>query len=149
MFNLQIVILSHSGTGAGIYSVDAAPGYESRPIANNGVIIAGSTSNDRIRFECISNSSQTGVGRIAGLDGTTLSSNSSGYLRAIVSPGNRPGFIRFRAINNFTAGDQGIYTCTIPDANGNDITINMGLYPNGFDGECILEYAYMCISICI
>ena len=63
MFNLQIVILSHSGTGAGIYSVDAAPGYESRPIANNGVIIAGSASDDdRIRFECISNSSQVDVG---------------------------------------------------------------------------------------
>ena len=135
MFNFQIVTLMLSGTGAGIYSVFAAPGYEFRPIANNGVIIASSaTSNDRIRFECISNSSQTDVGGITGPDGTTLP--SSGYVRAIVSPGSRPGFVRFRALHSFTAGDQGIYTCTIPDANDNNIIINVGLYPNGFNGEC-------------
>ena len=133
MFNLKIVILSHSGTGAGIYSVFAAPGYESRPIANNGVIIARST-NDRIRFECMSNSSQIDVGGITGPDGTTLT--SSGNVKGNVSPGSRPGFIRVRAINRFTAGDQGIYTCTIPDANDVDIVTNVGLYPNGFDGEC-------------
>ena len=134
MFNHQIVILSHSGTGAGIRSVFAAPGYESRPIANNGVIIAGSTSDDRIRFECISNSTQINVGGITGRDGTILS--GSGDVRASLSPGNRPGLIRFRAITNFTASDQGIYTCTIPDANGDNIIINVGLYPNGFNGEC-------------
>ena len=135
MFNLEIVILSHSGTGAGIHSVYAAPGYEFHPIANNGVIIAQSvTSSDIIQFECVSNSSQTGVGGITGRDGTTLINNRN--MRTIVSAGSRPGFIRFRAINSFTAGDQGIYTCTIPDANDNNIIINVGLYPNGFNGEC-------------
>ena len=124
-----------SGTGAGIYSVSAASGYESRPIANNGVIIASSvTSGDRIRFECISNSSLEDVGEITRPDGTTLP--SSGNVRAFVSPSSRPGFVRFRALSSFTADDQGIYTCTIPDANGVDIVINVGLYPNGFDGEC-------------
>ena len=136
MFNLQIAILSHSGTGAGIYSVFAAPGYESRSIANNGVIIARNViSNDRIQFECVSNSSQTGVGGITGRDGTPLT-NNEGNVRAIVSIGGRPGFIRFRALYSFTTGDQGIYTCTIPDVNGVDIIINVGLYPNGFDGKC-------------
>ena len=105
-------------------------------MANNGVIVARSmTSGDRMRFECVSNSSQTGVGGITGRYGTTLI--NSGNLRAIVSAGFQPGFIRFRAINSFTAGDQGIYTCIIPDANDVDIVINVGLYPNGFNGECI------------
>ena len=121
------------GTGAGIHSVFAAPGYESHPIANNGVIVARSvTSGDRIQFACISNSSHTGVGEISGQDGRAL--NNSGDVRAIVSPSSQPGFVRFRAINDFTVGEQGIYTCTIPDSNGNNSVINVGLYPNGFDG---------------
>ncbi|CAI8039192.1 Hemicentin-2, partial [Geodia barretti] len=31
------------------------------------------------------------------------------------------------------ASAQGVYTCTIPDSNGNDISLNVGLYPPGFN----------------
>ena len=73
------------------------------------------------------------MGEITGLDGTTLIS-TNGW---VVDDGaNIPGFIR--ATNNaFTASDQGIYTCTISDDNGNVMIFNVGLYSTAFSGECI------------
>ena len=82
---------------------------------------------------CVSNSSQPDVGVITGLNETTLTSGSGWDVN---NGGNVPGFIR--ATNYaFTASDQGIYTCTINDDNGNVMVFNVGLYPTAFSGECI------------
>ena len=82
---------------------------------------------------CVSNSSQPDVGVITGLNGTTLTSGSGWDVN---NGGNVPGFIR--ATNYaFTASDQGIYTCTISDDNGNVMVFNVGLYSTAFSGECI------------
>ena len=82
---------------------------------------------------CVSNSSQPDEGEITGLDGTTLTSGSDWN---VDNGANVPGFIR--ATNTaFTASDQGIYTCTISDDNGNVMVFNVGLYPTAFNGECI------------
>ena len=86
-----------------------------------------------IRLACVSNSSQPDEGEITGLDGNTLTSGSGWGVNNAV---NVPGFIR--ATNTaFTATDQGIYTCTINDDNGNVMVFNVGLYPRTFSGECI------------
>ena len=82
---------------------------------------------------CVSNSSQPDVGMITGLDGNTLTSGS-GW--GVDNAANVPGFIR-ATNNDFTASDQGIYTCTISDDNGNVMVFNVGLYPTEFSGECI------------
>ena len=118
--------------GASLYTNRAAEQYNRRPIANNGLIIAN--SDDDIRLVCVSNSSQPDVGEIAGLDGTTLTSSNNGWF--VNRGGNIPGFICATKLT-FTAGDQGIYTCTISDDNGNAMIINVGLYPTTFSGECI------------
>ena len=99
------------------------------------VIASNVTSDNRIPFECVSNSSQSGVGEITGLNGTALTNSDGDLIRAIISPFSRPGIVRVRVTDDLTANDQGIYTCTIPDDNGNNITMNVGLYPNGFNGE--------------
>ena len=84
-----------------------------------------------IRLACASNSSQPDEGEITGLDGNTLTSGWN-----VHDGDNIPGFIR--ATNTaFTASDQGIYTCTINDDNGNIMIFNVGLYPTTFNGECI------------
>ena len=87
-------------------------------------------------MDCISNSSQSGVGMITGLDGNTLPIGDTGVWR-VVNPFSRPGVLRLRTLfsSSFTAADQGIYTCTIPDSNDNQFTIHIGLYPSGFVGE--------------
>ena len=80
-------------------------------------------------FDCVSNSSQSGVGTITAPDGVDLSA-------LIIHPFNRPGVIRFRTGElPLRDSDQGIYTCTIPDSNGYNISLNVGLYPPGFNGE--------------
>ena len=67
-------------------------------------------------------------------DGAMLSiGNSAGALR-LVNPSRCPGVLRLRT-RGVMASDQGIYTCTIPDSNGNTFVFNVGLYPNGFSSK--------------
>ena len=130
-----------TSAGAGIYAAVAATQYDDRPIANNGLIIARD-SGTRLEFDCVSNSSQSGVGVITGRNGTTLMDGAAlagGGTWQVINPSSRPGVLRARARSAVTSGDQGIYTCTIPDDSGNGIAINVGLYPSGFSGECCVH----------
>ena len=118
-----------------IYPNNAAPQFDDHLIANNGLILSG---RERMIVNFISNSSQSGVGVIALPDGRTQSSggNIGGW---IVGPiVNDPGTLRITTYSPFTSTRQGIYTATIPDSNNNMLTFNVGLYPNGFDGELLL-----------
>ena len=130
-----------TSAGAGMYAAVAATQYNDQPIANNGLIIAlgsGNLDGDSLKLDCVSNSSQSGVGVITGRDGTALTNGAAlagGGTWTVVNPFSRPGVLRVRARGVLTAGDQGIYTCTIPDDSGNSIAINVGLYPSGFSGE--------------
>ena len=106
-----------------------------RPIANNGLIVSG---DDGLRLYCVSNSSQSGVGTITASNGDTLNNDN---LWRVQNQDNRPGFLRIQTRGTSTQpmlptpSDQGIYTCTIPDDDGNDIILNVGLYPNDFNGK--------------
>ena len=117
--------------GASLYTAIAADDYNKRPIANNGLIIAN--SDNKLRLVCVSNSSQPDVGVITGRDGNTLTGGSGWNVN---NGDNVPGFIRATK-TAFTASDQGIYTCTISDDNGNVMIFNVGLYSTTFSGECI------------
>ena len=66
------------------------------------------------------------MGTITTPDGTMTTSG-------VNHPYNRPGVVRFRP--SITTSNQGVYTCTIPDSNGHSISLNVGLYPPGFNGE--------------
>ena len=110
--------------------------FDPRPIANNGLIVSG---DDGLRLYCVSNSSQSGVGTITTSNGDMFNIGSNGIWN-VAYPGNRPGFLRLQTRTQpttmlLTASDQGIYTCTIPDDEGNDIILNVGLYPNDFNGK--------------
>lgn len=47
--------------------------------------------------------------------------------------------LEVRSGHNFTADNQGIYTCVIPDEEGNSVTLNVGLYPAAYNGEPIIS----------
>ena len=117
--------------GAGVYATKSKNG--SRPIVNNGLIVSASNG---LQLNCISNSSQSGVVMITGLDGNTLPTGNGDVWR-LTYPFSRPGYLCLQNISTslITAADQGIYTCTIPDSNNKDIIIKVGLYPSGFMGE--------------
>ena len=133
-----------TSAGAGIYAGVAATQYDDQPIANNGLIIALGSGRS-LEFDCVSNSSQSGVGEITGRNGTTLTDGAAlagGSTWQVVIPSSRPGVLRVRTKGVLIAGDQGIYTCTIPDDSGNSIAINVGLYPSDFSGELMNNILY-------
>ena len=105
--------------------------FDNRAIANNGLIVSAS---DGLILECVSSQSEEGM--ITGRDGNTIPLGDTDVWR-LTNPFNRPGVLRLRIRTQqpITAADQGIYTCTVPDSNGGQVVINVGLYPSGFNGE--------------
>ena len=108
--------------------------FDPRPIANNSLIMSAS---NKLRLWCVSNSSRSGVGSITTYNEVTLNFDYMGNLWRVHNPDSRPGVLRLQTKQSIslTASDQGIYTCTIPDDNGNDFIFNVGLYSNDFDGK--------------
>ena len=126
--------------------------FEPHAIANNGVIVSAS---DGLRLECVSNSSQSKVGMITGLDGDALPINAMAGVWRLTNPFSRPGVLRLQTRTTSSSlpdTHQGIYTCTIPDSDDNQVVINVGLYPSGFNGElysvcvCVLSELMMMLS---
>ena len=114
----------------------------SGPIANNGLIVS---RYDELRLDCISNSSHTEVGTIITPSGDILMPGNYTGVVNLAYPFNRPGILRLRTIQRIYSqssplpeSHKGIYTCTIPDNNGHEISLNVGLYPVGFNGELSL-----------
>ena len=95
------------------------------------------SASDGLRLECVSNSSQSRVGVITWPDGSTLPLNYYTPDWRLTNPFNRPGVLRLQTDygSMMSSAVQGIYTCTIPDNNGKEYIINVGLYPSGFRGE--------------
>ena len=126
--------------GAGIYADLQTHKINPRPIANNGLIVSASNG---IGLYCVSNSSQSGVGTIITSNGETLHIGYDAGLWRVQNPGNRPGVLHVQnRIESMiiTASDQGIYTCTIPDDNGNEFIFNVGLYPIDFNGNYLYTF---------
>ena len=124
-------------TGAGFY-VFIGPNVGSQP--NNGLVVsADPESGRRFRFFCRSNSLSRSVGELIGIDGNTFSGND--YL-AFETPGNG-GELRIENVVNseepLPASEQGIYTCRIPLQSGVMVTINIGVYPIGFNCEFVVS----------
>jgi len=48
-----------------------------------------------------------------------------------------PGFtsIETRAGYSLSTGNEGVYVCSIPDQDGQEQLIHVGLYPNNFNSE--------------
>ena len=137
-------------SGAGIYALVSDISVSSGPIANNGLIVSRS---DDLRLECVSNSNMAGVGSITTPDGTILTPDTITSPLTLTNSFRRPGVLRLRSVDGtqylsqpLPASAQGVYTCTIPDSNGSNISLNVGLYPPGFNGEP-LELCYQTFSL--
>ena len=62
--------------------------------------------------------------------------------------GNIPSFIglQLRAGWSFSESDEGIYTCLIPDENGVQQVLQIGLYLHGYIGE-YCKVTLFCVSL--
>ena len=123
-------------TGAGFHVFNGAS-TGSQP--NNGLAISNDAgSGFRIRFFCRSDSLTLNVGELIGLDGNTFSGND--YL-AFETPTNGGELRIDNTVGSeepLPASEQGIYTCRIPLQSGVNGTINIGVYPNGFNCEFVI-----------
>ena len=121
--------------GAGMYGRkrQSSSGLEAGSlIANNGMIISG---REGLRLECVSNSSQSGLGTVTTPAGHTLSPGDTTDSWSLSPPSHTPGLLSLITSAPITPSQQGIYTCSLPDSNGNDIELNVGIYLYGFYGE--------------
>ena len=131
-YSLRCSYVEVKSPGAGVYAVSSNATVSSGPIANNGLIVSSSTE---LKLECASNSGQSGVGNIITPTGSIMP-RGDGSVWILTNPHHRPGLLRLRTqsiLQPLTASLQGIYTCTISDSNGRDISINVGLYPPNFN----------------
>ena len=106
---------------------------------NNGLaILNDAVSGFCIRFFCRSDSLTFNVGELIGLDGNTFSGNDylafdtpafGGELRILNTVGRE---------EPLPASEQGIYTCQIPLQSGEMVTINIGVYPIGYNCEFVV-----------
>ena len=148
-------MLSHliPHAGAGIYVNQGDGSVPTRVLPNNGIVIAR-PSGTRIQFQCRSGSLDTGVGQLVDLDGNSFNIGQNTGVFSVGSFEGDPdqlGSLWFRSRvgfeNAITAADEGVYTCRIPDENGSDVDVNIGIYRNGFNSElwcntiAILMYA--------
>ena len=112
------------------------------PIPNNGVIVSG---REGLVLECVSNSSQYGMGTLTAADETTLSPTTHHNSWSLSSPS--PGVLTVEASESIPASQQGIYTCNMPDSNGNTVELSVGIYPNGFKGLSNIDVRNMHTSL--
>ena len=95
------------------------------------------SSKSELRMECVSNSSQSGVGNITTPSGLVLSPDNDTTIWRLNNPFNRFGVLRFRTLKCLTNDDMGVYTCMIPNDNDNISLLNVGLYPHNFTSEAV------------
>ena len=99
------------------------------------------STDEELRLECVSDSKRPQEGDITTPANESIEINETDGSLLLTNPFQRPGVLRLRTnMNSLDASHQGMYTCIIPDSNGNIISINVGLYPHGFNGGFIISY---------
>ena len=117
-----------SYTGGGIF-VYHSKDVNNKAVANNSVIILKPYSCPfcRVDFYCYSNSSDANNTYIIFPNNRRFYSRSRVY-NMKVSRIINPSGIRLRNYATNTPSYEGIYTCQLPDSNGNILNINIGYY---------------------
>jgi receptor-type tyrosine-protein phosphatase Q len=115
-------------TGVGIFA-------NNNPVSNNTAILADSNNQTGVIY-CNSGSKVAGIGQWFSPSGAEIVRSSGGTFTVVRGGGSIPSFIglQLRAGQSFSVSDEGIYTCLIPDENGIQQVLQIGLYHNGYIG---------------
>ena len=106
------------------------------PIENNSALVADSFGQIRTVY-CHSSSNVDNAGRWFSPDGSDITTNfADSFAIEFFSGDGYPSYSTIKVIggHQFTASDQGAYSCTAPDNNGVDQTAVIWIYPNGYQG---------------
>ena len=116
--------------GAGLWGT-------SQPISNNSALIADSAGQIGIIY-CHSASEQPHIGRWISPDGNNITFTSTDAFDVGLQSGSFIYSYTTLAIKNrysLSGANQGVYSCQIPDENGIQNTLHIGLYPREYAGN--------------
>ena len=119
-------------SGAGFY---VTVGDTTGTLPKNSLVRAD--GRNHVRVICASGTlspSAENSQTIIGVDDTEITSVSGDSFTA----NEDPGFIRLDT-RNLMSDEQGVYTCRIPDEEDNLVEVNIGIYSNGFNSECLQQ----------
>lgn len=131
-----------TSSGAGVYVLEGdATNVPINAVTNNSIVISQTNRALHFHFLCCSGSTDTNVSRsqLIGLDGTPLPATSAlaglstGALNLHVQPSAIT--VRSRASHepDLTLGEEGVYTCRMPDENKDLVELSIGIYRSGFN----------------
>jgi hypothetical protein len=106
-------------------------------LVQNNSIIRASITGRFPQLQCISGSSATGVGQWITPNGGEIDGGPSDSFTIITGDTDDPGFISVELKDgvSLVSRDQGVYSCVIPDENGNVHYLYVGLYLRGFNSK--------------
>ena len=106
------------------------------PVQNNSIIRASITGRFN-QLQCISSSTRAGVGQWIAPNGEDIDRGPSDSFTIITGDIDDPGFtsIELQSGVSLASRDEGIYTCVIPDENGNVHYLYVGIYLRGFNSK--------------
>ena len=117
-------------TGVGLFANDNS--------ANNNSILVANRNNNIGTIYCSSGSRTNNIGQWFTPNKTRIEQSNS-LFTVVRGGGNFPAYagLQLRSNRSLTQYDEGIYTCVIPDENGIQQTIYVGIFRHGTNGEYI------------
>ena len=115
--------------GVGIFA-------NNKPVLNNTAVLADNNNQTGVIY-CNSGSKVANIGQWFSPSGVEITQNSGGTFTIVRGGGIIPSFIglQLKAGRSLSTSDEGIYTCLIPNENGVQQVLQIGLYLNGYIGE--------------
>ena len=107
-----------------------------QPISNNSALIADSAGQIGTIY-CHSASEQSHIGRWISPAGNDITFTSTDAFDVGLHSGSFHSYTTLALSNGFSllGADQGVYSCQIPDQNGIQNTLHIGIYPHGYAGK--------------
>ena len=119
--------------------------YIGTGLLDNNTLLTTDESGTIDDIHCASGSMRENVGRWLAPNGEDLTNNTVDPFDIIVGDALDPGSIVVRQASGHivTRSFQGIHTCIIPDENGVQAYIHVGIFEDGFD-SMLLMYTLNC-----
>lgn len=127
--NFELYVLT---IGVGIFAND-------NPVSNNTAVLADKNNQIGVIY-CNSGSKMSGIGQWFSPSGAEITQSGSGTFTVVRGSGNIPSYIglRLRAGRSFSTSEEGVYTCLIPDEDGVQQILHIGVYRYGYIGEHLM-----------
>ena len=106
-------------------------------LLQNNSITRASVTGSIMQLQCVSDSTSAGVGNWLAPNGEDITSKSDDPFMITLGDETDPGYLAVDLTEGYslTSTDEGVYTCTIPDADGIDNYLHIGIYRNGFSSK--------------